>query len=186
MKKYKGAVSDTDILVHLATVGRLDIFELLFEEVVIPKEGYDREVRNIAGKVLGVINVAINKKDSIFKIRDQQKETAIRYLAREIFEGKSQVIGYGESMCAGYAKALNIAIIVSNNSTEFKWLPEFITLTYYDLLYLCVTFDLLPVSEANEVYDSVNDLMNYPSSIEFQRRCINSKKRIIEKIGINY
>lgn len=181
MKKYKGAVSDTDILIHLATVKRLDVLELLFEEIFIPKEVYDREVKNKAGLSLSYINSAINKENSIFKIRSQKEEKAIRYLAKEMYEDKKQVVGFGESMCAGYAYALKIAIIVSNNSTEFKWLDEFITLTYYDLLYICTNFNLLLFKDAEDIYNSINSLMTYPSSIKFEVRCNRSKKRIFEK-----
>ena len=186
MKKYKGAVSDTDIIVHLATIKRLDVLELIFEEVIIPKEVYDREVVRKAGKSLHYISGEIHKEGSIFRIVNQEDNKALKLLARPVIEDKKQVIGYGESVCAGYAHALRIAIIVSNNSTEFKWIPEFITLTYYDLLYICTEFKLLSFEEANDVYNSVNSLMSYPSGKDFRRRCRDSKERIADNSWNEY
>ncbi|MGI6669833.1 MAG: hypothetical protein ACOX4M_10890 [Acetivibrionales bacterium] len=41
MQRYIGAISDTDILIHLAMVNRLDILELLFEKIIIPLYIYE-------------------------------------------------------------------------------------------------------------------------------------------------
>jgi len=37
--RYIGAISDTDILINLAKVDRLDILECLFKEIIIPQYG---------------------------------------------------------------------------------------------------------------------------------------------------
>ena len=36
MKKYTAAISDTDILINLAKVDRLDLLSLLFSKIIIP------------------------------------------------------------------------------------------------------------------------------------------------------
>lgn len=43
--RYVGAISDTDILINLAKVARLDILEHLFEEIIIPQYIYDELCR---------------------------------------------------------------------------------------------------------------------------------------------
>ena len=60
---------------------------------------------------------------------DRKKDKSINILAKDIIEEMRKVIGPGESECAGYAHALRIPIIISDNYTEFKWMDEFITLT---------------------------------------------------------
>lgn len=100
----------------------MDILELLFEEIIIPQLVYDIEIKKNAGKCYGIIDQAINKDGSIFKVVDRNKDVTINILARSIIEDKKKVIGPGESECAGYAQALRIPIIISDNHTEFKWL----------------------------------------------------------------
>jgi predicted nucleic acid-binding protein len=38
--RYIGAISDTDILINLAKVNRLDVLEYLFKEIIIPQYIY--------------------------------------------------------------------------------------------------------------------------------------------------
>ena len=106
----------------------MNVLELLFEEIIIPQFVYDIEIKKNAGKCYGVINQAIHKDGSIFKVIDRKKDISVNILARGIIEDKEKVIGPGESECAGYAQALRIPIIISDNHTEFKWLDEFISL----------------------------------------------------------
>ena len=49
MKRYVGAISDTDILIHLTMVNGLDILELLFEIIIIPQYIYEIELPKKAG-----------------------------------------------------------------------------------------------------------------------------------------
>ena len=49
--RYTGAVSDADILINFAKVNRLDVFELLFKEIIIPQFVYDIEIKNNAGRL---------------------------------------------------------------------------------------------------------------------------------------
>ena len=67
-----------------------------------------------------------------------------------------KVIGPGESECAGYAHALRIPIIISDNYTEFKWMGEFITLTHRNILALCVYFGNIEQSEAEDIFNRIN------------------------------
>lgn len=125
--KYIGAISDTDILINLAKGNRLDILEYLFEQIIIPQYVYDIEIKKKAGIYYSDIAQAINKEKSIFKILDRKNDKALNMLSKDIIEEKKKLIGPGESECAGYANALRIPIIISDNYTEFKWLDEFIT-----------------------------------------------------------
>jgi len=78
--RYTGAISDADILINLARVNRLDILELLFKEIIIPQFVYDIEIKKNAGRYYGLINEAIHKDGSIFKIVDRKKDISITYL----------------------------------------------------------------------------------------------------------
>ena len=166
--KYIGAISDTDILINLAKVNRLDILECLFELIIIPQFVYDHEIKRRAGIYYSVIVKAINKKGSIFKILDRKKDMALNKLSKDIIEEKKKVIGPGESECAGYAEALRIPIIISDNYTEFEWLEEFITLTHKDLLTLCVLFGKITKDTGKEVFDSINEKLTRPSKNSFE------------------
>lgn len=138
--RYVGAISDTDILINLARVDRLDVLEYLFKEIIIPQYVYDVEINKKAGKYFSIINRAINKDESIFRVLDRKKDKSIDILAKDVIEDRRKVIGPGESECAGYAYALRIPIIISDNYTEFKWMEDFITLTHRNILALCVYF----------------------------------------------
>jgi predicted nucleic acid-binding protein len=166
--RYVGAISDADILINLARVNRLDVLELLFEEIIIPQFVYDIEIKKNAGKGYGVINQAIHKDGSIFKVVDRKKDISVNILARGIIEDKKKVIGPGESECAGYAQALRIPIIISDNYTEFKWLDEFITLTHNNILALCVYFGEITKSEAEDIFNQINDKLTRPTRDTFE------------------
>lgn len=166
--RYVGAISDADILINLARVNRLDVLELLFEEIIIPQFVYDIEIKKNAGKCYGVINQAIHKDGSIFKVVDRKKDISVNILARGIIEDKKKVIGPGESECAGYAQALRIPIIISDNYTEFKWLDEFITLTHNNILALCVYFGEITKSEAEDIFNQINDKLTRPTGDTFE------------------
>ena len=166
--RYVGAISDADILINLARVNRLDVLELLFEEIIIPQFVYDIEIKKNAGKCYGVINQAIHKDGSIFKVVDRKKDISVNILARGIIEDKKKVIGPGESECAGYAQALRIPIIISDNYTEFKWLDEFITLTHNNILALCVYFEEITKNEAENIFNQINEKLTRPTGDTFE------------------
>jgi predicted nucleic acid-binding protein len=180
--RYTGAISDADILINLALVNRLDILGLLFKEIIIPQFVYDIEIKKNAGKYYGVINEAIHKDGSIFKIIDRKKDIFINILAREVIEDKKKVIGPGESECAGYAQALGIPIIISDNHTEFKWLDEFITLTHNNILALCVYFEKITLIEVENIFNKINSKLTYPNKDTFKEQYRKSLMRF-EKNG---
>ena len=168
--RYIGAISDADILINLARVNRLDISEILFEKIIIPQFVYDIEIKKNAGKYYGVIYRAIHKNGSIFQVVDRKKDVSINMLARHIIEEKKKVIGPGESECAGYAQALRIPIIISDNYTEFKWLDEFITLTHTNILALCVYFGAITKGEAENIFNEINSKLTYQNRDTFEER----------------
>lgn len=176
-----GAITDTDILIHLAMVNRLDILEYLFKEIIIPQFVFDVEIKKKAGKYYGIINQAISKKESIFKILNRKEDKAINLLAKDTIEDKKKVIESGESECAGYAIALRIPIIISDNYTEFRWLDEFITLTYKNILALCVYFKNIEPEEAQSIYNQINSKLEHPSSNTFREQYNKSMSNFKEK-----
>lgn len=165
--RYVGAISDTDILINLARVDRLDVLEYLFKEIIIPQYVYDVEINKKAGKYFSIINHAINKDGSIFRVLDRKKDKSIDILAKDVIEDRRKVIGPGESECAGYAYALKIPIIISDNYTEFKWMDDFITLTHRNILALCVYFGNIKQSEAEEIFNRINNQLIYPTQDTF-------------------
>ncbi|TZE82090.1 hypothetical protein [Calorimonas adulescens] len=175
--RYVGAISDADILINLAMVNRLDILELLFKKIIIPQFVYDIEIKKNAGRYYGVINEALHKDGSIFKIVDRKKDISINILARDIIEDKKKVIGPGESECAGYAQALRIPAIISDNYTEFKWLDEFITLTHNNILALCVYFGEITKEEAQDIFNGINSKLMYPTKDTFEDQYGKSIRR---------
>ena len=175
--RYIGAISDTDILINLAKVDRLDILECLFKEIIIPQYVYDIEIRRNAGKYYSIINHAINKAGSIFKVLDRKKDKSIDILAKDIIEDMRKVIGPGESECAGYAHALRIPIIISDNYTEFKWMDDFITLTHRNILALCVYFGDIERDEAEDIFSRINSQLSYPTQDTFDEQYRKSMNR---------
>ncbi|MGL5869333.1 hypothetical protein [Clostridium chrysemydis] len=120
MKKYTAAISDTDILINLAKVDRLDLLSLLFSKIIIPFFVYDYELRKKTGIYFSRIEAEIKKKDSIFEIVNREEDIVVNKLATPVIQNKRNVIGPGESECAGYASALRVPIIISDNKNEFK------------------------------------------------------------------
>lgn len=104
--KYEGAIADTDILINLASIDRLDILEYLFEKIIIPWYVYEVEIKGKAGRKYSNIVQAIKKEGSIFEVKDRKKDKALNYLSKGIINEKKLIIGPGESECAGYAYAV--------------------------------------------------------------------------------
>lgn len=101
-------------------------------------------------------------------------------LSKLIIAEKKNLIGPGESECAGYAHALRIPIIISDNKTEFKWLNEFITLTHTDILALCVHFRHITEELGEEIFDAVNKQLDRPTSNTFKECCQKSMNTFLE------
>lgn len=86
--KYKGAISDADILINLAKADKIFILEHLFERIYIPKYVYERELIRKAGKSYSIIVQAFKKENSIFTLVDRKTNRTINYLAKDIIEEK--------------------------------------------------------------------------------------------------
>lgn len=172
--RYVGAISDTDILINLAIVNRFDVLECLFEQIIIPQFVYDVEIKKNAGKHYATVVQAINKDGNIFKVLDRKKDRALNKLSKEIIEDKRNVIGPGESECAGYATALRIPIIISDNYTEFKFLKEFITITHRNILALCVYFKEITKEDGEQIFNGINSQLKQPTQNTFEYFYIKS------------
>lgn len=177
MQKYTAAISDTDILINLAKVDRLDILSLLFSKIIIPYFVYDYELRKKTGIYFSKIEAEINKKNSIFEIVNREDDSVVNRLAIPVIQKKKDSIGPGESECAGYASALRIPIIISDNHTEFAWLAEYITLTHNNIISLCIYFKLMSASEGEEIFNDINDLLSRPTRLTFDLVYTKSFKR---------
>jgi len=177
MKKYESTISDTDILINLAKVQELNILSKLFSKIIIPFFIYDVELRRKAGIYYSKIEAEIKKENSIFEIVNRVDKFEINKLAKSVIQEKKDVIGPGESECAGYASALGVSIIISDNHTEFKWLDEYITLTHNNILSLCVYFKLISDIEGEDIYNKINNKLNRPSSLTFDEIYTRSFRR---------
>lgn len=114
-KKFVAALSDADILIHLASVNKLDMLNLLFEQIIIPKYVFEVEVKKKAGEYLKNLEDYISSSDDIVTVLDREKRKEINAAALPIINDKRIFCGRGESECAGYASALNIPIILSDS-----------------------------------------------------------------------
>jgi predicted nucleic acid-binding protein len=180
MQKYTAAISDTDILINLAKVDRLDLLSLLFSKIIIPFFVYDYELRKKTGVYFSKIEAEIKKENSIFEIVNREDDVIVNKLATPVIRKKKDSIGPGESECAGYASALGVPIIISDNHTEFKWLQEYITLTHNNIISLCIYFKLISDIEGEEIFNSINDLLSRPTRLTFDLVYTRSFKRFKE------
>ncbi|ABR47082.1 hypothetical protein Amet_0857 [Alkaliphilus metalliredigens QYMF] len=182
MKKYVGAISDTDILINLAKVDGFNVLENLFEEIIIPHFIYDVELRKKAGKQYGKINTKIQEPNSIFKVVDRKKDFVVNKAAIPIIEEYNGIMGPGESECTGYAAALDIPIIVSDNVREFKYFDEeFIPLTHNSLLVLNVHFKQMEFYEGQIIFNGINETLTQPLPLSFQEVCHRTKRQFNQK-----
>jgi len=167
--KYIAAISDADILIHLAKANALDILPLLFESIVIPKYVFEREIKVKAGTYLSAIQQYIGN-DKLLRVEDRESNRVINQLAKPIIEDKHVMVGRGESECAGYATAMGIPIIISDNENEFRYFAEYVMLTYYNILTLLVHWNHLGQKVAKSKYEDVNNIMGHSSTKTFEIR----------------
>jgi predicted nucleic acid-binding protein len=166
--KLKASISDTDILVNFSSVNRLDILELLFSEIVIPEYILEKELHRRFPAAYAKVIRKINDPSSPFIKKDRRKERPLNFVAKPVIEEYNGLVGPGESECAGYAAALEIPIIISDNKNEFEYMEdEFIMLKHIDLLTLLVFYGVMSHSSAEKVYDDINNTKSRPSSILF-------------------
>lgn len=178
--KYTAAVSDADILIHLLKADNLVIIEKLFQRVIIPKYVLEREVKKKHYPSYEKLQEIINDPNSIFEVQDKDADREIRQVVNLVLQELKDLIGPGESHAAGYASALGLDIIISDNYTEFKWLPNYIMLTYHDLLVLNVHFKYMAFQEANNVYNTINAVLDRPSAQSFATRQRKAYERFRE------
>lgn len=115
-------------------------------------------------KVIGKINYP----SSPFVKKDRRKERTLNFVAKPVIADYNGLVGPGESECAGYAAALEIPIIISDNKNEFEYMEdEFIMLKHSDLLTLLVFYGIMNHSSAEKVYVDINNTKSRPSSILF-------------------
>ena len=177
-KKYKGAVSDTDILINL---GKAEELQLLFEKIIIPQKILDEMLKNEREQYTKVFRLT-NDFDCIFIRKDKTEDRKLYFLSRDVIEHYNHFVGPGEAECAGYASALGIDIIISDNYTEFQYMDDqFIMLTHRDLLFLCIEHQLLSKEDAKYIFEKINQNLKYPSSISFEQFLDRSFTRIYEK-----
>jgi len=179
IKKYIAAISDTDILIHLTKAKQLKILDYLFEVVYFPEYIYKKELRNKAGSEYFEIDRLINDPNSIYKIvTDYEMDLTQKQIKRITLNEIGDLVGRGEAECAALSKAKDIPIIISDNSTEFKFLSEFLMLTYFDLLTLCVYHKVMHIKEATDIYNAINSILNHKSSDSFEVKRGRTMKRI--------
>jgi len=178
--KYIAAISDADILIHLAKANALDILPLLFEKIIIPKYVFELEIKAHAGSYLSVIEQYIGN-DKLLRVEDRESDRVVNLLAKPIIEDKRIMVGRGESECAGYATAMGIPIIISDNENEFKYFEEYVMLTYYNILTLLVYWSHLDQEMAKSKYEDVNNILGHPSGKTFEIR----QRDTLNKIKIN-
>jgi predicted nucleic acid-binding protein len=179
--KYTAAISDADILIHLLRTNHLVIIEKLFDRVIIPKYVLENEVKKKHYVSYEKLKEIIDDPCSIFEVQDKDTDREIRQIVNLILKDLKDIIGPGESHAAGYATAFGAEIIISDNYTEFKWIPNYITLTYHELLALHVHFNHMTFVEASHRYDIINAALDRPSSVNF----ITRQKRAFQRFQQN-
>lgn len=180
-QKLKASVSDADILINFGKVDKLDIIELLFDEVIVPKKVFEELVRKDRFQYTKVYRRTYDT-NSVFKAKDRSKDKLLNRLARVTISYYGDYIGPGEAECTGYAKALDIKIIISDNYTEFEEMEkEFIMLTHRDLLVLCLKHEKIQRSEAETIFTAINQNLQYPSRYNFDEWFDKSINRMYEK-----
>lgn len=185
--KYRGAISDTDILINLAKGDCINLLELLFDEIAVPQFILDVELRKKAGVNYSKIVQTINDDNSIFKVVDRRNDRLVNNIAEEVIQEKKKLIGPGESECAGYATALGIPIIISDNYTEFKWLEEdYITLTHCNILTLCEYFDYISKESAANTFNNINSTLTRPTTLSYESLYYKSIRKFKENGWCDY
>jgi predicted nucleic acid-binding protein len=185
--KYRGAISDTDILINLAKGDCINLLKLLFDEIVVPQFILDVELRKKAGVNYSKIVQTINDDNSIFKVVDRRNDRLVNNIAEEVIQEKKKLIGPGESECAGYATALGIPIIISDNYTEFKWLEEdYITLTHCNILTLCEYFDYISKESAANTFNNINSTLTRPTTLSYESLYYKSIRKFKENGWCDY
>ena len=178
-RKYVAAISDTDILIHLTKAGHLSLLDQLFEAIYLPEYIFVKELRKKAGTLFYDIEKIVKDPGSIFVIvAENDMDLTQKKIKKLTLNEIGDLVGRGEAECAALSKAKDIPIIISDNSTEFKFLSDFIMLTFFDLLALCVHQEIINAEEAEAIYVDVNNILDYKSSDNFEVKCRRTMVRI--------
>jgi predicted nucleic acid-binding protein len=181
-RKWEVSISDTDILIHLHKADCLHVLDLLFDKVMIPKR-IERELQRKGKETIFQIRKAISSgSHTIFEIVDKDRDRLLKRQVDNHFHRFIDYIDAGEAECCGYAAALSVPIIISDNTSDHQIMEqEFIVLTFRDVLALAVFFGLLPKADAESYYNKINDHLTYRSRYTFDESYDKSIFRIREK-----
>lgn len=68
--------------------------------------------------------------------------------------------------------------LIIHNKRDFKWLDnEYVVLTHNNILTLCTHFNYLHKEEAKEIYEEINNSLEYPLRYNFEEVCEKSIQR---------
>jgi predicted nucleic acid-binding protein len=181
-KKWEASVSDTDILIHMHQAGCLHILDLLFHKVIVPKK-IEWELQRKGKDTIFQIRKAINSNAAtVFDIVDKEQDRILKRQIHIHFQRFIDYIDAGEAECCGYASALGVPIIISDNTADHRIMEqEFIVLTSRDLLALAVFLGILPKSDGEIYYSAINSVLTYASRYTFDESYDKSVFRIREK-----
>ncbi|MBB5325018.1 putative nucleic acid-binding protein [Anoxybacillus tepidamans] len=181
-KKWEVSISDTDILIHLDEADCLHVLNLLFDKVIIPKR-IEWELQRKGKNTIFRIRKAINSSSgTIFNIVDKEQDKLLKRQVDINFQRFINYIDAGEAECCGYASALGVPIIISDNTSDHGIMEqEFIVLTSRDILALAVFLGILPKKDAESYYDKINENLTYGSRYMFDESYDRSISRIREK-----
>lgn len=184
--KYAAAISDADILIHILKTDNQSIIENLFERVIIPKYVLEIEVKRKHYPSYEKLQVLISDPNNAFELQDKDADREVRQIANVVIADLKDIIGPGECHATGYAAAFGCQIIISDNYTEFQWIPsEYITLTYHEILVLNVRFGYLTFQEAEAMYNTINSALDRPSTQQFATRQEKAYQRFQTKDWLN-
>jgi hypothetical protein len=172
--RYIGAISDTDILINLAKVNRLDVLDYLFKKIIILQYVYDFEIKKKAGRYYSTINHAINKDGSIFRVLDRKKDKSINILAKDIIEEMRKV--YRPEKASGrLCSCIKNTYIISDKYTEFKWKMIY-NINSQKYAGLCVYFGDNEIVN-RDIFNQINGQLSNPTPDTFEDQYRKAMKR---------
>ncbi|UTW68362.1 hypothetical protein KHA80_11820 [Anaerobacillus sp. HL2] len=137
----------------------MDILESLFSKIVIPKFIIDYEMlKNGKQQRFQILQHKRSNPSSPFEVIDKDQNKTFKRIVSYEYAEMIKYIDPGEAECCGYAKALSIKIIISDNRRDFDEMEKrsFILLGHRELLTLSVLFSLLTVEDAASIYNQIN------------------------------
>jgi predicted nucleic acid-binding protein len=163
-EKFDAAISDTDILIDLFRSDTLQILDLLFHKIYIPEFIYEKELKKVVSRQndisLEEIQFELEDKSGFFEIvYECGLDIDTKNIRKTLIQERKDLAGRGEVECACFAKAADINFVVSNNSTEFRFLNDIaVMLSYYHVLSICVFHNKIDKVTATTFYFFGNSL----------------------------